>query len=122
MVNVMTYEIKDNSLAMGILRGGFPFAGTFRDGGSKADIKGRIQWHVKIPDSKPEEGKIDVYTALFVFNRNIEARLNPAGCLRLDSELVSRLNANSAEAAEELLGALLAGSSAGDRFDVHCER
>lgn len=104
-------------LAYGILEGGIPFAGKFLDGESVADVSGDLQWQTFIPDSNPEEGKLDVAMVLFV--NGVDVGKRPSDCMRLDCCLVSRLNAGSADAEETILGMLLESSGNSGRFDIH---
>ena len=60
MVEYISYEVKDRSLAYGFLKGDVPFAGTFRDGDVDREIRGGLQWTTRMPDSNPEEGMLDV--------------------------------------------------------------
>ena len=117
MVEYLSYEVKDRSLAYGFLKGDVPFAGTFRDGDVDREIRGGLQWRTRLPDSNPEEGMLNVSMVMFVDNMDIGP--SPCGRMRLESGLVSRLNANDEEAGKELLGMLLEKTGNAGRFDVH---
>ena len=116
MVEYISYEVKDRSLAYGSLEGDVPFAGTFRDGDVDREIRGGLQWNTRLPDSNPEEGMLNVSMIMFV--DNIDIGPSPCGRMRLESDLVSRLNANRAEAGEELLSMLLEKTGNVGRFNV----
>ena len=117
MVEYISYEVKDRSLAYGSLKGDVPFAGTFRDGDVDREIRGGLQWKTRLPDSNPEEGMLNVSMIMFVDNMDIGP--SPCGRMRLESGLVSHLNANDEEAGKELLGMLLEKTGNVGRFDVH---
>ena len=117
MVEYISYEVKDRSLAYGFLKGDVPFAGTIRGGDADREIRGGLQWNTRLPDSNPEEGMLNVSMIMFV--DNIDIGPSPCGRMRLESELVSRLNANDEEAGKELLGMLLEQTGNTGRFDVH---
>ena len=117
MVECFSYEVKDRSLAYGSLKGDVPFAATFRDGDVDREIRGGLQWKTRLPDSNPEEGMLNVSMIMFVDNMDIGP--SPCGRVRLESGLVSRLNANDEEAGKELLSMLLEKTDNAGRFDVH---
>ena len=117
MVEYVSYEVKDRSLAYGVLKGDVPFAGTFRDGDVDRKIRGGLQWTTRLPDSNPEDGMLDV--SMIIFLDNMDIGPSPCGRMRLESGLVSRLNANRAEAGEELLSMLLEKTGNVGRFEVH---
>ena len=94
-----------------------PSRGTFRDGDVDREIRGGLQWKTRLPDSNPEEGMLNVSMIMFVDNMDIGP--SPCGRMRLESGLVSRLNANDEEAGKELLGMLLEKTGNAGRFDVH---
>ena len=77
----------------GVLEGDIPFKGNLVDEGSVRKIGGGIQWHAHLPDSNPEEGKLNVVVVLFVDWDDAVGRVGqrPRGRLRLDGEFVSRL-------------------------------
>ena len=116
MVEYVSYEVKDRSLAYGVLKGDVPFAGTFRDGDVDRKIRGGLQWTTRLPDSNPEDGMLDV--SMIIFLDNMDIGPSPCGRMRLESGLVSRLNANRAEAGEELLSMLLEKTGNVGRFNV----
>ena len=116
MVEYISYEVKDRSLAYGILKGDVPFAGTFRDGDVDREVRGGLQWNTRLPDSNPKEGMLNVSMIMFVDNMDIGP--SPCGRMRLESGLVSRLNANDEEAGKELLSMLLEKTGNVGRFNV----
>ena len=56
LVECVSYEVKDRSLAYGSLKGDVPFAGTFRNGDVDREIRCGLQRKTRLPDSNPEEG------------------------------------------------------------------
>ena len=112
------HAINGKPMAYGIIGGHIPFAGKFLDGESAADISGDLQWKATLPDTKPNEGKLDVAMALFV--DGAEVRKRPRGCLRLGCEMVSQLNAGDRDAQVAVLGMLLESSGNAERFNIHC--
>ena len=93
-----------------------PSRGTFRDGDVDWEIRGRLQWKTRLPDSSPEEGMLNV--SMIMFADNMDIGPSPCGRMRLESGLVSRLNANDEEAGKELLGMLLEKTCNVGRFNV----
>ena len=105
-------------LAYGILRGGIPFEGKFLDdgSGSAVEVHGDLQWQTVIPDSNPDEGKLDVAMVLFVFGADVGNR--PRDFMRLECDTVSRLNAEDAETEEDIMQMLLESTGNAERFDI----
>ena len=110
------HEIKGRSLAYGYMGNNIPFKGKFMDGKSVTEIDGDLQWKTSVPDSRPEEGKMDVFMSLFVDGARIARR--PKGCLRLPCDMVSRLNEGDAGAESAVMKMLLESSGNAERFDI----
>ena len=110
----------DMALAYGSLSGGVPFTGkVWLEDGEDKDITGNLQWKTRVPDSRPEEGKLKV--ALFLYVRDREVR-TPKGELRLGCDMVLRLMARDVDAERELLETVAGRANAAgpERFEVHC--
>ena len=115
-----TLENAVSGLPRGVLEGDIPFKGNLVEEGAVRKIGGGIQWHAHIPDSNPEEGKLNVAVVLFVDWDDAVGRVGkrPRGYLRLDGKFVSRLSAGDADAEETLMRMLLENSGAAERFDI----
>ena len=57
--------------------------------------------------------------SMIMFVDNMDIGQSPCGRMRLESGLVSRLNANDEEAGKDLRGMLLEKTRNAGRFDVH---
>ena len=112
-----TYMTNGESMAYGVIRGDVPFAGEFRDANGIRDITGSIHWKTSMPDSNPDEGKMDVILFLFVDDEGIET---PKGKLRLECSLVTQLMAKSREAGDLLLKMVLERIKGPERYSVQC--
>ena len=116
--------LNDQSMAYGFIDGDVPIAGEFRDGSGSREVTGSLHWQTMLPDSNPDEGKLDV--ALFLYVDDDDVR-TPKGSMRLDSGLVSRLKSDNAHAKADARKALLAAVLAKvnfpgsqECFDFHC--
>ena len=114
------HENAVSGLPHGVLEGDIPFNGNLVEDGAVRKIGGGIQWRAHLPDSNPEEGKLNVVVVLFVDWDDAVGRVGkrPRGRLRLDGEFVSRLNVGDADAEETVMGMLLENSGAAERFDI----
>lgn len=104
-------------LAYGVLEGGIPFAGKFTDGERTEEISGDLQWQTFVPDSNPEEGKLNVAMVIFV-DDNVDVGNRPRDYMRLGCDMVSQLNSGNAKTEETVLGMLLESSGNSERFDI----